>query len=57
MTTAGNNSTGDDSSVSVNETIASETQDLGEPTTESDYYTDDTYNEEDSSDDTTNGTF
>ena len=57
MTTAGNNSTENDSGVSVNETIALETQDPGELTTESYYYTDDTYEEEDSSDDTNNGIF
>ena len=44
MTTAGNNSTGNDSGVSVKETIALETQGPRELTTESDYYNDDTTN-------------
>ena len=42
VTSAGNNSTGNDSGVSVDETTALETQDPGEPTTENNDYTDDT---------------
>ena len=57
VTSAGNNSTGNDSRVSVNETNGLETQDPGELTTESEYYTDDTIQYEDSSDDTTTGIF
>ena len=45
VTSAGNNSTGNDSGISVNETTALETletQDPGEPTTENNDYTDET---------------
>ena len=53
----GNNSTGNDSVVSVYEKISLEKQDSGEPTTESYYYTDDAIQDEHSSDDSTNGIF
>ena len=42
VTTAGNDSTTNDSGVSVIETTALETQDPGEPTTENNDYTDET---------------
>ena len=57
VTSAGKNSTGIHCGVSVNETMSLEMQGPGEPTNETNYYTDDTILEEDSSNDTTNGIF
>ena len=57
MTSVGNNSTGNDSDVSVNENISLETQDPKEPTAESDYFTDDETQDEESTDDSTTGIF
>ena len=57
MTSVGTNSTGNDSGVSVNEKSSLETQDPGQPTTESYYYTDDATQDEGSSDDSTTGIF